>query len=109
MMMETARTLAELPLDSLKIHHLQIYPRSGLREAWEQGLVPVFETLDDYLPVLTDFLERLAWRIKIQRVVADAPKTYVLAPRWTETKNQILARLEQEFQRRGSRQGCRVP
>ncbi len=107
MMMQTAQTLATLPLDSLKIHHLQIYPQSELRKDWDQGQIPVFAGLDDYLPVLVDFLERIPWRIAIQRVVADAPKQYVLAPQWTETKNEILSHLEAEFQRRQTRQGSR--
>ncbi len=108
MMRETFRRLADLPLDSIKIHHLQVYRGSALELPFYQGEVPIFETFDDYLPVLLDCLELLPWRIKVQRLVADSPRALLVAPQWWDLKNQIIAGVENGFQERGTRQGERA-
>lgn len=108
MMVGTFRKISELPLDSVKIHHLQVYRDSPLEAPWWMGKAPVFETFDDYLPVLLDCLESLPWRIKVQRLVADAPRAYLLAPVWNLAKNEIIARVEEGFRERGTRQGDRA-
>jgi radical SAM protein (TIGR01212 family) len=108
MMSETFRALGKLPIDSVKIHHLQVYRGAPMELAWWNGEVPVFESLEDYLPVLLDCLEWLPWRVKIQRLVADAPLSYVLAPHWNLVKNQVISEVEAAFINRGTRQGYRV-
>lgn len=106
MMKDTFRALGELPIDSIKIHHLQIYRNAPLEIQWWRGEANTFEDFDrDYLPVLLDCLEVLPWRVKVQRLVADAPSTYVLAPDWGLNKNDIISRVEAGFKERGSRQG----
>ncbi len=106
MMVETFQRIARLPLDSVKIHHLQIYRESPLEPAWWRKEVRTFDSFrDDYLPVLLDCLEVLPWRIKIQRLVADAPSSYILAPTWNLRKNEIIAMVEEGFEARKTRQG----
>lgn len=108
MMAQTFRFLGGLPLDSVKIHHLQIYRGAPLELSWWSGQLQVFERFEDYLPVLLDCLELLPWRIKVQRLVADAPQSYILAPHWNLTKNEIIAAVEAGFAARQTRQGSRA-
>ena len=108
MMLATFRKLAELPLDSIKVHHLQVYRQSPMEALWYQGEIPLFESFNEYLPVLLDCLEVLPWRIKIQRLVADAPRAYILAPNWDENKNEIIQRVEEGFKQRGTKQGSKA-
>ena len=107
-MEESFRLLSGLPVDSVKIHHLQVYPGAPLEAAWRRGDLRIFERFEDYLDVLVPCLEVLPWRIKVQRVVADAPSFYTLAPNWGLNKNEVLYRLARRFEERGSRQGSRA-
>ncbi|RJO69443.1 MAG: TIGR01212 family radical SAM protein [Myxococcales bacterium] len=108
MMVETFRFLGGLPLDAVKVHHLQIYRGAALEAPWWRGEVKTFARFEDYLPVLLDCLEVLPWRIKVQRLVADAPRTHLLAPDWGLAKNDIIARVEAGFAARETRQGSRA-
>lgn len=105
MMVDTFRYLGKQPIDSIKIHHLQIYEKTALEEKWWRGELTLFERFEDYLPVLVDCLEVLPWRVKVQRLVADAPRTYLLAPQWNLTKNEIIQSVEEEFKKRKTKQG----
>jgi len=107
MMIETCKILAQLPIDSIKLHHLQIYRDAPLEADWYQNKIKLFDSFEDYLPVVCDCLEVLPWRIKIQRLVADSPKTYLLAPGWDINKNQIIKGVEDELARRGTKQGSK--
>jgi len=105
MMMQTFAKMGDLGVDSIKIHHLQIYKNSFLEQEFKEDKVETFKTFDDYLPVLLDCLEVLPWEVKVQRLVADSPREYVIAPAWMENKNTIIQRVEQAFEARGTRQG----
>lgn len=77
MMLTTIDRINELPVDTVKFHHLQLI--RGTRLAAEQ--VPVFE-LDDYLHLCADIVARLRPDIAIERFVSSAPANLLIAPRW---------------------------
>jgi len=107
MMAESFRKLGKMPLDSLKIHHMQVYAGTELESMWRNGEFRFIDDIAEYIPLVADMLELLPWRIKIQRIVADSPQKVLLAPGWNLNKNVIIRMLEDEFARRGSRQGTR--
>jgi radical SAM protein (TIGR01212 family) len=106
-MMETARLLAGLPLQGVKIHHCHVIQGTPLAESYQRG---EYRPLgySEYLRCVCDFLEYLPWPITIQRLLGEAPRDLLLAPRWPRTKEQILEEIQAELERRGTRQGTRT-
>ncbi len=107
-MMRTARLLAGLPIHGVKIHHCHVIRGTPLAEAYLRGQYAP-PGLSEYLGWVCDFLEHLPWPITIQRLLGEAPRDLLLAPQWGEDKERILAGIQAEMERRGTRQGSRRP
>jgi hypothetical protein len=108
MMRETARFVAGLPVDAVKIHHLYIAPHTELERRWRAGEVRL-PTLEEYTAAAADFLEILPERVAIQRLLGELPGEWCLAPDWGVDKSAVLAAVEGELRRRGTRQGAKAP
>ncbi len=80
-MMATADTLADLAVEGVKIHHLQIIQGTGMADLMKQGEVTPL-SLEDYLPLVAGFLERLPPSTVIHRLIADAMGDLLIAPLW---------------------------
>lgn len=107
-MMETAERLAPLPFHSIKVHLLHIMKNTPLEREYREGMVGMF-TLPEYARVVCDFLERLPSDVSAQRLTADAPPNVLVAPDWCLDRKAVYQAIEDEFARRGTRQGFRVP
>ena len=106
MMMQTAEAIAGLGLEGLKIHHFYIAKNTALEKVHRRQPVKTL-SLEEYVPLACDFIERLPPHMVIERVVGELNRKYVTAPLWGKTKSEILKRIDQEFARRGSNQGAR--
>ncbi|MBI3597428.1 MAG: TIGR01212 family radical SAM protein [Nitrospirae bacterium] len=106
MMMQTADEVARLSLDGIKIHHLYIAKNTALARLHERQPIKTL-SLEEYIPLVCDFLERMPLAMVVQRVMGELNADYVVAPLWGKTKSEILRLIDQEFERRGSRQGQR--
>ncbi|MBN2329356.1 MAG: TIGR01212 family radical SAM protein [Candidatus Omnitrophica bacterium] len=107
-MMETAERLAPLPFHSIKVHLLHIMKNTPMEREYNEGLAPMF-TMQEYARVVCDFLERLPADISIQRLTADAPPDVLVAPKWCLERQAVYQAIEDEFARRGTRQGSLAP
>ena len=107
-MMETAETLARLPIDGIKIHHLYVARQTLLEHEYRKGRVPLLD-LDTYVRLVCDFLERIPSHVVVQRLMGEIEGEYLVAPKWGVRKHEILTRIREEFARRGTRQGSRCP
>lgn len=105
-MAATARYLAGLPLQGVKIHLLYVIQGSALARLYEAGQYRCL-TEEEYIQAAVDFLELLPPELVIHRVTGDPHPEELLAPAWCLDKNRVLSRLKDEFARRGSRQGAR--
>lgn len=106
-MMVTAERLAPLPFHSIKIHLLHIMKNTPMEREYHEGLVSMF-SLPEYASVVCDFLERLPSDISVQRLTADAPPDVLIAPKWCLDRKAVYQAIEDEFARRGTRQGSRA-
>jgi hypothetical protein len=104
MMRETAQALAALPVSGVKIHALLVLDRTPLAEQWRRKEVPVPD-LTTYAGWVADFLELLPSGIFVERLTADGYRDILLAPDWSRAKPAVIAAVEGELERRGSRQG----
>ncbi|MCE1198321.1 MAG: TIGR01212 family radical SAM protein [Marinilabiliales bacterium] len=106
--MEQARTLAELPVKSLKLHQLQI--QKGTRMAVDYRKDPsAFHlfTVEEYADLVVRFLEYLPQGMVIQRFVSSSPAGMVIAPDWGLKNYQFVALVERMQKERDSWQGKR--
>ncbi|MEK6584634.1 MAG: TIGR01212 family radical SAM protein [Nitrospirota bacterium] len=104
MMMQTADILAGLNIDGLKIHHLYVAENTMLEKMYEKGGMNLL-SLDEYIHIVCDFLERIPPNVAIQRLTGELTGDYLIAPKWGASKKVILTSIEKEFARRNSFQG----
>jgi len=106
-MLETARMLSHLPIDGLKIHHLQVIENTKMAEEYKTGK---FNTLsfDEYLSLVVDVLELLPQNMVIQRLLGDVlDETILVSPRWNLKKHEVLSLIDEELEKRDSYQGVK--
>jgi radical SAM protein (TIGR01212 family) len=106
MMMETAKRLNELPLNSLKMHQLQIIrgTRMGADYEARKDDFHIME-LDEYIDIAIEFVERLKWDIGIERFVSSSPKDLLIAPQWGLKNFEFTAKIEKRMTELGAYQG----
>lgn len=105
-----AERLNGLPIDQLKIHHLQILRGTPLerRYAERPDEFRLFGA-DEYVALLDDFVCGLRPDIAVERLCNEAPEERIVAPRWNGVKNYAVAqRLAARLRAAGRWQGCRL-
>lgn len=88
-----------LPIESIKLHQLQIVEGTLLLEKWRKGEIEVEPySLERYLDLCVKIISRVPRRICIERFLASSPPEMVVAPRWGlknyQFTNLLLKRLE---------------
>lgn len=104
--LDQARVVSSLPVENLKLHQLQIH--LGTRMAAEYRENPEEFSLfsvDEYLELAVDYLERLNPVIVVERFVSQAPASLVVAPCWGLKNFEFTAKLNKRLEERGSWQG----
>ena len=103
-MLATARELARLDVDSVKIHNLYAVRGTAMADQVEAGEVTLMGR-DDYVSTLVSFLELLPPRCVIERISGEAPPEYFIGPPWSLDKPGLLTAIRAEFERRETYQG----
>jgi uncharacterized protein len=103
----TAKSLAALDIEGVKIHSLYISKGSTLEREWKKGNVHLLDE-ETYVSWVVDFLEYTKPETVIHRLVSAGRKEVHVAPTWCLDKQRIIGKIDQEFFRRGSRQGFRI-
>jgi len=103
-MLETARELARLDIDSVKIHNLYAVKNTPLAEQVQKGEVTLIEQAD-YVTTLVDFLELLPPTTIVERLSGDAPPDYFIGPEWCLNKSAVRTAISQELENRDTWQG----
>ncbi|MGI8978417.1 MAG: TIGR01212 family radical SAM protein [Pirellulaceae bacterium] len=103
-MLATAREMARLRVDAIKIHNLYAVRNTPLADQVERGEVTLMER-DDYIRTLVDVLEILPPEMIVERISGDAPPDYFLGPSWCLDKPALLLALRHELERRDTWQG----
>ncbi len=105
-MLETARELARLNVDAVKLHNLYVVERTLLAEQFRSGTVKLIDR-DTYVAAFVDALEVLPPHTVIQRMGGEAPERYFVAPTWCLDKAGLRLAIDEELQRRDHWQGRR--
>ncbi|WP_028320640.1 TIGR01212 family radical SAM protein [Desulfatiglans anilini] len=104
MMVETARFLADLPIDGIKIHSLYVLQGTVMGALFNSGRYEPM-TRARYVETVVEILEVLPPGLVIQRLTGDPPRTGLLAPLWTLEKQKNLNMIRNALERKNTWQG----
>lgn len=104
MMLETAKEVAKLDIQGIKIHLLHLLKGTPMVKQYEKGLLE-FLSFEQYVNLVCDQLELLPPEIVIHRITGDGPPDLMIGPMWSLRKWEVLNAIDDELKRRDSWQG----
>lgn len=83
MIMGTIRKVSQLPLDTIKLHQLQLVKGTKMAKDVELGLysVPQF-SVEEYITLCCKVIQHTSSTIAIERFVSQSPDNLLISPRW---------------------------
>lgn len=105
-MMKTAKDVASLEPDQVKIHLMMVLRNTRLFELYEAGEYVPMER-DDYVKVVCDQIEVMPEETVIARITGDSPADVLVSPDWCRRKTEVSNMIDKELHRRGTWQGCK--
>ena len=102
--LQTAKAVAALPINGIKIHSLLALEGTVLGEMYKNGAIKIMSK-DKYVSLVADILEILPTEMVIQRLTAEGYRDIFLAPDWAMNKLDVLNSVNKELERRDSYQG----
>ncbi|MBQ8623343.1 MAG: TIGR01212 family radical SAM protein [Oscillospiraceae bacterium] len=105
-MLETARAVARLRSDELKIHLLHVISGTKIAHEYEKGELKTLEK-EEYINLVCDQLEVLPPETAIGRLTGDGDRKTLLAPLWSMDKRSVLNGIDKELAKRNTYQGSK--
>jgi radical SAM protein (TIGR01212 family) len=103
-MLSMADEVSLMPIDFLKIHHLQVIKDAPLEIIYRESQFHLFE-YEEYIGFIAEFIERISPRIVLQRLFATAPDNILVGPRWGKSRQEILRDIEKRLEFKDTCQG----
>ncbi|MFT9848167.1 TIGR01212 family radical SAM protein [Aneurinibacillus sp. REN35] len=104
MMMDTARAVAKMDVQGIKIHLLHLLRKTPMVKQYEAGLLEFMEQ-DQYIRLIADALESLPPEMVVHRLTGDGPPDLLIGPMWSRKKWEVLNAIDAELKRRDTWQG----
>jgi radical SAM protein (TIGR01212 family) len=105
-MLQTARTLADLGIDGVKLHLLYVIKGTHLETLYQQGKYICLEQ-QEYVDLVCDFLELIPPDTVIQRLTGDPHPAELVAPQWSRRKTETLSKIIKTLEKRDTWQGSK--
>ena len=105
-MIGTARAVAGLPVDGIKIHSLLALRGTEVGRLYEEGRIALLSQ-EQYVSTVCDILEVLPPETVIQRITAEGYRDIYLGPDWASNKLKVLNAIDRELEKRDTWQGAR--
>jgi hypothetical protein len=105
-MLATARLIADLGLDGIKLHLLYVIKGTPLANTYRQGGYRCL-TQAAYADLVCDVIERLPPEMVIQRITGDPHPRELIAPAWALQKKKTIEMIHARFEARQTHQGRR--
>lgn len=102
-----ATEISKLPIETLKMHHLQIVKQTVMAVQYRRNPenFDLF-TSEDYIDFISDFIGYLRPDISIERFASEAPFDLLIAPKWNQMKNfEVVAKIDQKLAEKNTWQG----
>lgn len=103
-MLRTARSIADMEIDGIKIHLLYVVKGTTLDTLYRSNQYRCLEQ-NEYVDIVCDFLERIPKHIVIQRLTGDPHPDELVAPEWSLKKMETIALIRNTLEARDSWQG----
>lgn len=111
--LETVRYLNGQDIQGIKLQLLHILEGTALGELYlhpQAQTVPVtVMTMEEYVELVIDCVERLSPKITVHRLTGDGPKELLLAPLWSSRKRTVLNTIHSRMKERNTWQGRLLP
>jgi len=107
-MLKTAKALAKLKIDGIKLHLLYVVKGTKMEDLYLSGNYRCLEQ-DEYAQLVCDFIELLPENVVIHRLTGDPHPKELLAPLWSLEKPETLFLIKDILENRNSRQGKFYP
>ena len=103
----TADAVSTLPLDTVKLHQLQLIRGTRMAQQVEVGELAIMQwSAEEYIDVCLAFLRRLSPEIAVERFVSQSPAELLISPKWGlknyEFTNLLMNRIRITSTRQGS-------
>ena len=105
-MLDHARKVSDLPINTLKIHHLQIVKHTMMAKQFKDN--PDFFTfleLEEYIDLVVDFLELLNPDIIVERFFSESPAKMLIHPKYGLKNFEVKHLVEKRLEERNTIQG----
>lgn len=97
----TVRDVCSLPIDTIKIHQLQILKGTILHDKWQNGEIDIIPfSLEEYIDLCVDILKIVPPHIVIERFLSQSPPEMVVVPKWGLKNYQFANLLERRLRER---------
>ena len=100
MILSQADRISTLPLTTVKLHQLQLIKNTQMaREVESHPEIFHTYTVDEYIDLCIDFMERLNPDFIIDRFVSQSPKDLLIAPAWGLKNYEFTAKLMKRLEK----------
>lgn len=102
-----ADELSKLPINTLKVHQMQVLKDTKLAEVYRESPEMFFNLeLENYTRVIVNFIERLNSNIVIERFTSESPRDMIIYPNWQGKKNfEVSHMVQSQMNKKGTFQG----
>lgn len=103
---EQAATISSLPLDTLKLHQLQLIKGTRMAEEYETSPQDFhLYSADEYVDLVIDFVELLRPDIVLERFVSQSPSSLLAVPGWGLKNYEFVEKVRRRMKERKTWQG----
>ena len=106
MMMETAKAVANMGVDGIKIHLLHVIKDTPMEKMLQKGMLTLMSQ-EEYINLVCDQLEILPETMIVHRLTGDGKRDELVGPLWSLKKWEVLNAIDDELKRRNSYQGIK--
>lgn len=102
--MHSVSAFNNLNIDGIKLHHFHVIKNTPAEKIYEREIFNLL-SMQEYISITCDILERLNPKISVHRLSADRDITSLIAPVWGLHKGSVQKGIEDELIKRGTWQG----
>jgi len=106
-MMDTAKALADIGVDGVKLHALCVLKNSKLEQVYNKGELKILDE-DEYVDLACSFMEFLPENVIIHRLAGNGYKKSLITPIWLGQKFKTLNKIDEWFIKNNSWQGIKA-
>ena len=106
-MIDSAKVISMLPLDSVKFHQLQIMKNTKMAEEYKEHpeYFQFLPGIDDYLEFMVEYIENLNPSFVVERIAGETPPRFNVRIPWDLRYDQILVKFENLLAEKDTWQG----